>query len=67
MNNHISFVDVVLIGPSLFIQELEEKRKEKAQVSYERRKELAKLRLKAEKAAEEKLGSQLEILAPIKY
>jgi large subunit ribosomal protein L13Ae len=51
----------------LFIQELEEKRKEKAQVSYERRKQLAKLRLKAEKAAEEKLGSQLEILSPIKY
>ena len=48
-------------------QELEEKRKEKAKVAYERRKQLAKLRVKAEKAVEEKLGSQLEILAPIKY
>lgn len=48
-------------------QELEEKRKEKAEVSYDRRKQLAKLRVKAEKAAEEKLGSQLDILAPIKY
>ncbi|KAI4962755.1 hypothetical protein ZWY2020_025807 [Hordeum vulgare] len=49
------------------IRELEEKRKEKAKVSYDRRKQLAKLRVKAEKAAEEKLGTQLEILAPIKY
>jgi large subunit ribosomal protein L13Ae len=48
-------------------QELEEKRKEKAKVSYDRRKQLTKLRIKAEKAAEEKLGSQLEILAPIQY
>ncbi|ONM09472.1 60S ribosomal protein L13a-1 [Zea mays] len=38
-----------------------------AKVAYERKKQLAKLRVKAEKAAEEKLGSQLEILAPIKY
>jgi large subunit ribosomal protein L13Ae len=52
---------------SPLFQELEEKRKEKAQVSYERRKQLAKLRVKAEKAADEKIGSQLEILAPIKY
>nr|CAD1819432.1 unnamed protein product [Ananas comosus var. bracteatus] len=49
------------------IKELEEKRKQRAQVAYERRKQLAKLRLQAEKAAEEKLGSQLEILAPLKY
>ena len=49
------------------MQELEEKRKQRAQVTYERRKQLAKLRLKAEKAAEEKLGSQLDILGPIKY
>ena len=48
-------------------KELEEKRKEKAKISSDRRKQLAKLRIKAEKAAEEKLGSQLEILAPIKY
>lgn len=48
-------------------QELEKKRKEKSQVMYERKKQLAKLRLKAEKAAEEKLGAQLDIIAPIKY
>ncbi|XP_020167512.2 large ribosomal subunit protein uL13z [Aegilops tauschii subsp. strangulata] len=48
-------------------KELEEKRKEKAKISSDRRKQLAKLRIKAEKAAEEKLGSQLEILVPIKY
>jgi hypothetical protein len=53
--------------PCPLYQELEEKRKEKAKVAYERKKQLAKLRVKAEKAAEEKLGSQLEILAPIKY
>uniref|UniRef100_M8AW99 60S ribosomal protein L13a-4 n=1 Tax=Aegilops tauschii TaxID=37682 RepID=M8AW99_AEGTA len=47
--------------------ELEEKRKEKAKLSYDRKKQLAKLRIKAENAAEEKLGSQLDILAPIKY
>ncbi|PKA49731.1 60S ribosomal protein L13a-1 [Apostasia shenzhenica] len=49
------------------IRELEEKRKQRAQVTYERRKHLAKLRLKAEKTVEEKLSSELEILAPIKY
>ncbi|KAG1368656.1 60S ribosomal protein L13a-2 [Cocos nucifera] len=49
------------------IRELEEKRKQRSQVAYERRKQLARLRMKAEKAAEEKLGSQLDILAPLKY
>ncbi|XP_058203851.1 large ribosomal subunit protein uL13x-like isoform X2 [Rhododendron vialii] len=49
------------------IKELEKKRKEKSQVTYERKKQLTKLRLKAEKVAEEKLGPQLDILAPIKY
>ncbi|MFS8023570.1 putative ribosomal protein L13 [Helianthus anomalus] len=49
------------------IKELEKKRKEKAAVVYERKKQLNKLRAKAEKAAEEKLGSQLEILAPVTY
>ncbi|KAI9180446.1 hypothetical protein LWI29_019157 [Acer saccharum] len=49
------------------IKELEKKRKERAQVTYERKKQLAKLRVKAEKVAEEKLGPQLEIIAPIKY
>ncbi|ONK64702.1 uncharacterized protein A4U43_C07F28990 [Asparagus officinalis] len=49
------------------IKELEEKRKQRAQVAYERRKQLAKLRLKAEKVADEKLGPQLDILAPLKY
>ncbi|MBA0762639.1 hypothetical protein Gotri_012227, partial [Gossypium trilobum] len=46
------------------IRELEKKRKERAQVAYERKKQLNKLRVKAEKTAEEKLGSQLDILAP---
>ena len=51
------------------IKELENKRKmkERAQVAYERRKQLAKLRVKAEKAAEEKLGPQLAVIEPIKY
>uniref|UniRef100_A0A803L3T1 60S ribosomal protein L13a n=1 Tax=Chenopodium quinoa TaxID=63459 RepID=A0A803L3T1_CHEQI len=49
------------------IRELEEKRKERSKVVYERKKQLNKLRVKAEKATEEKLGSQLEILAPVKY
>lgn len=48
-------------------QELEKKRKERSQVAYERKKQLNKLRAKAEKVAEEKLGSQLDILAPVKY
>jgi large subunit ribosomal protein L13Ae len=52
---------------SLPSQELERKRKERAQVAYERKKQLTKLRVKAEKTAEEKLGPQLEIIAPIKY
>nr|GMD66971.1 60S ribosomal protein L13a-4-like [Ipomoea batatas] len=46
---------------------LENKRKERAQATYERRKQLTKLRVKAEKAAEEKLGSQLDILSSVKY
>lgn len=49
------------------LQELERKRKERAQLTYERKKQLNKLRVKAEKTAEEKLGAQLEIIAPIKY
>ncbi|GFY93035.1 ribosomal protein L13 family protein [Actinidia rufa] len=49
------------------IRELEKKRKEKSRVTYERKKQLTKLRLKAEKAAEEKLGPQLATIAPIKY
>nr|XP_023905119.1 60S ribosomal protein L13a-4-like [Quercus suber] len=49
------------------IRELEEKRKERAQVTYERKKQLTKLRVKAEKAAEEKLGPQSDILAVVKY
>jgi len=48
-------------------QELETKRKERAHVVYERKKQLNKLRVKAEKVAEEKLGAQLDILAPVKY
>ncbi|KAF2532501.1 hypothetical protein F2Q70_00032115 [Brassica cretica] len=49
------------------LEELEAKRKERSQVVYERKKQLNKLRAKAEKVAEEKLGAQLEILAPVKY
>ncbi|KAL0349162.1 UNVERIFIED_CONTAM: 60S ribosomal protein L13a-4 [Sesamum angustifolium] len=48
-------------------EELEKKRKDRAQATYERKKQLTKLRLKAEKVAEEKLGAQLDIIAPIKY
>lgn len=58
VSNFLSFV---------LLQELEEKRKQRALVAYERRKRLAKLRSKAEKTADEKLEPQLEILAPIKY
>ncbi|WMV26798.1 hypothetical protein MTR67_020183, partial [Solanum verrucosum] len=47
----------------LSVKELENKSKERAQVAYERRKQLAKLKVKAQKAAKEKLGPQL---APIK-
>ncbi|KAJ6372062.1 hypothetical protein OIU77_002395 [Salix suchowensis] len=49
------------------IKELEKKRKERAQLVYERKKQLAKLRVKAEMTAEEKLGPQQEIIAPLKY
>ena len=52
---------------AVIAQELENERKERAQVTCARRKQLAKLRLKAEKTADEKLGSQLDILAPLKY
>jgi large subunit ribosomal protein L13Ae len=48
-------------------QELEEKRKERSQVRYEMKKQLNKLRAKAEVTAEEKLGPQVDILAPVKY
>lgn len=52
---------------TIFSQELEKKRKESSQVTYDRKKQLNKLRVKAENAAEEKLGSHLDILAPVKY
>jgi len=48
-------------------QELEKKRKGKAELVYARKKQLNKLRVKAEKVAEEKLGSQLDVLAAVKY
>ncbi|RZS04434.1 hypothetical protein BHM03_00034755 [Ensete ventricosum] len=57
----------MVIPDALKYGELEVKRKERAKVAYERRKQLTKLRLKAEKAAEEKLGSQLDILSPLQY
>ncbi|KAH6809116.1 Ribosomal protein L13 family protein [Perilla frutescens var. frutescens] len=49
------------------IRELEKKRKDRAQVTYEKRKQLTKLRVRAGKIAADKLGSQLDIIAPIKY
>ncbi|KAB2602119.1 60S ribosomal protein L13a-1-like [Pyrus ussuriensis x Pyrus communis] len=49
------------------IKELENKRKERAQLAYERKKRLTKLRLKSEKSAEEKIGSQLELLSSVTY
>ena len=49
------------------IKELEEKRKARSQVSYERRKQLTKLRVKAEKLAEQHTSSEMEVLAPLKY
>ncbi|KAG2716775.1 hypothetical protein I3760_03G143200 [Carya illinoinensis] len=49
------------------IRELEKKRKERAQVAYDKKQQLNKLRVKAENAAEEKLGSHLDILAAVKY
>ncbi|RZR89815.1 hypothetical protein BHM03_00017606 [Ensete ventricosum] len=56
-----------MVIPDALKYELEAKRKERALVAYERRKQLTKLRLKAEKAAGDKLGSQLDILAPLSY
>ncbi|KAK7820981.1 60s ribosomal protein l13a-3 [Quercus suber] len=56
-----------MVIPDALKSELERKRKERAQVAYERKKQLTKLRVKAEKTAEEKLGPQLEVIAPIKY
>ncbi|KAK7278068.1 hypothetical protein RJT34_23091 [Clitoria ternatea] len=52
---------------SFFNLELEKKRKEKAALVYERKKQLNKLKLKAEKVADEKLGAQLDVLALVKY
>ncbi|KAL8160594.1 hypothetical protein V2J09_002131 [Rumex salicifolius] len=48
------------------IKELEAKRKERALVVYERKKQLIKLRVKAEKTAVEKLGTQLDVLTAIR-
>ena len=47
--------------------ELEEKRKAKAQVSYERRKQFEKLRSKSVELAEKQLAPEMELLASIKY
>ncbi|CAN6447579.1 unnamed protein product [Victoria cruziana] len=49
------------------IKELEAKRKARSQVMHERRKQLRKLRTKAEATADQQLGAQLDVLAPIKY
>nr|POE90746.1 60s ribosomal protein l13a-1 [Quercus suber] len=62
-----SIIAKELLNGQKVVVELERKRKERAQVAYERKKQLTKLRVKAEKTAEEKLGPQLEVIAPIKY
>ncbi|EPS58218.1 hypothetical protein M569_16597 [Genlisea aurea] len=49
------------------IRDLEKKRKDRSQSVYEKKKQLKKLRARAEKTAEAKLGAQLDILTPIKY
>lgn len=49
------------------IRELEEKRKAKALVSYERRKQLAKLRSQAVDIAEKQLAPEMQLLASLKY
>ncbi|XP_071689862.1 large ribosomal subunit protein uL13z-like [Rutidosis leptorrhynchoides] len=64
LNAYYSYFLVLL---SFNYMDLEKKRKEKAQAVYEKKQQLNKLRAKAEKAAEEKLGPQLEILAPVTY
>jgi large subunit ribosomal protein L13Ae len=46
---------------------LEEKRKLKSKVFYERKKQLVQLRLKAAKRADEQLSEVREILAPLSY
>ncbi|GLU03827.1 hypothetical protein SLE2022_210030 [Rubroshorea leprosula] len=43
------------------------RREKRLQVAYERRRHLNKLRVKARKVIEEKLDSQLDILASVKY
>jgi large subunit ribosomal protein L13Ae len=46
---------------------LEEKRKAKSKVFYERKKQLIQLRLKATKRIEEQISSLQETLVPISY
>lgn len=49
------------------IKELEEKRKAKSKIFYERKKQLVQLRLKAAKKADEKLAEVKQILDPLSY
>ena len=49
------------------IKALEERRKYKAKVFYERKKQLIQLQLKAEKLAREQLSDANAILAPLSY
>ena len=49
------------------MQELEEKRKAKSKVFYERKKQLIQLRIKATERVDEQLSSLQEILAPISF
>lgn len=67
MNGDLTMAINLVADYLCVLQELEKKRKERSQVAYDRKKQLNKLRVKAEKVAEEKLGSQVEILASVKY
>ena len=60
-------------GPYIYIpvffwlQDLEERRKAKAKVFYERKKQLIKLRRKATERVEEQLRECNEVLKPLSY
>ena len=51
----------------LSIQELEERRKTKAKVFYERKKQLIQLRRKATEKADEQLADVNAVLKPLSY
>eukprot|EP00252_Welwitschia_mirabilis_P002446 TRINITY_DN123_c0_g1_i1.p1 TRINITY_DN123_c0_g1~~TRINITY_DN123_c0_g1_i1.p1 ORF type:complete len:191 (-),score=32.46 TRINITY_DN123_c0_g1_i1:168-740(-) len=49
------------------IKELNEKRNKRGEAYYERKKQLSKLRAKAEAVAEQQLPAEMQILEPLKY